>query len=261
MVQSFAATLNARETVLNKLASPAIRASPLTSAPTNVVTATLTAANMRSPLAEKNGRTAGPSRDAVKRRVVSEVSAKSPPKKGAPMTTRSKAAAWRDEQARLRVELEGAKQETAAARDRAGRTYALIEDLRLAHERRLGVAQERVVTLEEAWEARERAISPEKRALRADIARAKSERNGARAALTAERAARDAADAEACAAARRFRDERVGIVETQRMIAEDALLKSKAAHAAEVAEVRKEAAGANPRPEPSRETSSRAVPS
>ena len=260
MVQSFAATLNARETVLNKLASPAIRASPLTSAPTNVVTATLTAANMRSPLAEKNGRTAGPSRDAVKRRVVSEVSAKSPPKKGAPMT-RSKAAAWRDEQARLRVELEGAKQETAAARDRAGRTYALIEDLRLAHERRLGVAQERVVTLEEAWEARERAISPEKRALRADIARAKSERNGARAALTAERAARDAADAEACAAARRFRDERVGIVETQRMIAEDALLKSKAAHAAEVAEVRKEAAGGDPRPEPSRENLSRAVPS
>ena len=253
MVQSFAATLNARDTVLSSISvssSPAIRASPLTSAPTNVVNATLasaathvvTAANMRSPLAEKNGRTAGPSRDAVKRRAVSEVSAKSPPKKGAPMT-RSKAAAWRDEQARLRVELEGAKQETAAARDRAGRTYALIEDLRLAHERRLGVAQERVVTLEEAWEARERAISPEKRALRADIAKAKSERNGARAALTAERAARDAADAEACAAARRFRDERVGIVETQRMIAEDALLKSKAAHAAEVAEVRKEAAG------------------
>ena len=160
MVSSFAATFDARQTVLSSISvssSPAIRASPLTSASTNVVNATLNAANMRSPLAEKNGRTAGPSRDAVKRRVVSEVSAKSPPKKGAPMT-RSKAAAWRDEQARLRVELEGAKQETAAARDRAGRTYALIEDLRLAHERRLGVAQERVVTLEEAWEARERAI-------------------------------------------------------------------------------------------------------
>ena len=196
---------------------------------------------MRSPLAEKNGRAGGPTKKKMASTKMKAVEKPLAPAEAAGAAL-GRAAAWREEEARLKGELARAQKQTLEARDRAGRTYELIDNLRGAHEHRLGVAQERTAALESAWEARERALSPEKRMFRNAISKAKAQRNAARSGLEAERAARAAADRLAANALRRVRDERVGIVETQRMLAEDAVSRARAAHAEEVAKVRFEAA-------------------
>ena len=210
---------------------------------------------MRCVLAEKNGRAGGPTKKKMASTKMKAVEKPLAPAEAAGAAlgravapaeaagaALGRAAAWREEEARLKGELARAQKQTLEARDRAGRTYELINNLRGAHEHRLGVAQERTAALESAWEARERALSPEKRMFRNAISKAKAQRNAARSALEAERAARAAADRLAANALRRVRDERVCIVETQRMLAEDAVSRARAAHAEEVAKIRFEAA-------------------